>query len=353
MPDLTNFIDNLPENLPVETPGFLEKEAGQILVTGATGLIGTTLISRLLGQGKKVKAIYNKTALPHYDHPLYSQAQCDILDVITLEEVMKDVEQIYHCAGLVSFHKKDEERLYKINVEGTANVVNAALNAGVKKLVHVSSVAALGRIREDEPIHEKMNWTPETSNSKYGESKHLGEMEVWRGIAEGMEAVIVNPTIILGPGNWNEGSTAIFKSAYYEFPWYTNGTSGFVDVRDVVNAMILLMDSAVNAERFIISAQNETYQNVFNGIANAFNKKQPHKKVTPFLARLVTKLEAIKTKFTGQPPLLTKETAATAMAKVNFDNSKLLKFLPQFKYYPLQQTIADTCMALQQKLNIH
>ncbi len=350
---MTNAIDNSPENSTVETPLFFEEGDGQILVTGAAGLIGSTLIARLLAQGKNVKAIYNKTALPHYNHPHFSQVLCDILDVITLQEVMQDVTQIYHCAGLVSFHKIDAERLYKINVEGTANVVNAALNAGVKKLVHVSSVAALGRIREDEPIHEKMNWTAETSNSKYGESKHLGEMEVWRGIAEGMQAVIVNPTIILGPGNWNEGSTAIFKSAYNEFPWYTNGTTGFVDVRDVVNAMIELMDSAVNAERFIISAHNETYQNVFNSIAIAFNKKQPHKEVTPFLATLVTKLEAIKTKFTGQPPLLTKETATTAMAKVNFDNSKLFNFLPQFKYYPLQQTITDTCRALQQKLNIH
>ena len=349
MTDLTNFIDNLP----VETSGFSEEGVGKILVTGAAGLVGSTLIGRLLEQGKNVKAIFNKTALPHLNHPHFSQVQCDILDVITLEEVMGDVSQIYHCAGLVSFHKKDEHRLFKINVEGTANVVNAALNSGVKKMVHVSSVAALGRMREGEPIQEKMNWTPETSNSKYGESKFLGEMEVWRAIAEGMKAVIVNPAIILGPGNWNEGSTAIFKSAYNEFPWYTNGTTGFVDVRDLADVMMQLMDSSVNAERFIISAQNETYQNVFNEIAIAFNKKQPHKEVTPFLARLVTKLEAIKTKFTGQPPLLTKETAATAMAKVNFDNSKLFKFLPRFQYYPLKQTITDTCSALQQKLNIH
>ena len=327
--------------------------AEYILVTGGAGLIGTALIAALLKKGKTVKAIYNKTALPHFDHPDFSQQHCDILDVIALEEVMQGVTNIYHCAGLVSFHKKDEQRLYKINVEGTANVVNAALNAGVKKMLHVSSVAALGRIREDEAIHEKMNWTPQTSNSKYGESKYLGEMEVWRGIAEGMEAVIVNPTIILGAGNWDDGSTKIFKSVYNEFPWYTKGVTGFVDVRDVVNAMILLMDSTVSAERFIISGHNETFHNVFNAIAIAFNKKQPHKKVTTFLARWVTRLEAIKSAFTGQPPLLTKETAYTAMAKVNFDNSKLLAFLPGFQYYPLQQTIVDTCRALQQKLNNH
>ena len=341
---MTNF-----NNTSLKNPA----EAGCILVTGGAGLIGTALIASLLGKGKRVKAIYNKTALPHFDHPHFSQQHCDILDVITLEEVMQDVTHIYHCAGLVSFHKKDVQRLYKINVEGTANVVNAALNAGVKKMLHVSSVAALGRIREDEVINEKMNWTPQTSNSKYGESKYLGEMEVWRGIAEGMEAVIVNPTIILGAGNWDDGSTKIFKSVYNEFPWYTKGVTGFVDVRDVVNAMILLMDSTVSAERFIINGHNETFQNVFNAIAIAFNKKQPNKKVTAFLARWVTRFEAIKSVLTRQPPLLTKETAYTAMAKVHFDNSKLFTFLHGFKYYPLQHTIIDTCRALQQKLNNH
>ena len=323
------------------------------LVTGGAGLIGDALITALLEQGKKVKAIYNKNALRLFDFPHFSQVHCDILDVIALEEVMAGVSQVYHCAGLVSFQQKDKYRLYKINVEGTANVVNAALNAGVKKMVHVSSVAALGRIRETEPITEKMSWTPQTSNSRYGESKYMGEMEVWRGIAEGLDAVIVNPTIVLGGGNWDDGSTAIFKSVYNEFPWYTNGTTGFVDVRDVANVMILLMDSDISAERFIISGHNETYRNVFNSIAKAFNKKEPTKEVTPFMAKLVTKMEAFKTTFTRKDPLLTKETAATAMARVNFDNSKLFKFFPQFKYYPLQQTIIDSCIVLQQKLNNH
>jgi nucleoside-diphosphate-sugar epimerase len=324
-----------------------------VLVTGGAGLVGASLIASLLKQGKKVTAIYNKTVLPAFDHNNLHKVQCDILDVITLEEIMQDVTHVYNCAGLVSFQKRDKYRLFKINVEGTANVVNAALNAGVTKMVHVSSVAALGRIRLTEPVTEKMNWTPHTSNSTYGESKYMGEMEVWRGIAEGMEAVIVNPTIVLGAGNWDDGSTAIFKSVYNEFPWYTNGVTGFVDVRDVVRAMILLMESNVSAERFIISGHNETYRNLFNGIAKAFNKKEPHREVTGFLAKLVTRMESIKTTFTRRAPLLTKETAITAMAQVNFDNSKLFRFLPQFKYHPLQQTITDSCSALQQKLNNH
>jgi nucleoside-diphosphate-sugar epimerase len=322
-----------------------------ILVTGGSGLVGTSLIAALLEQGKHVKAIYNTTPLQPVENKYLQKVPCDILDVISLEDVMQGVTHIYHCAGLVSFHKKDQERLYKVNVEGTANVVNAALSAGVKKMVHVSSVAALGRIRQDEVIHENMNWTPETSNSKYGESKYLGEMEVWRGIAEGMEAVIVNPTIILGPGDWNDGSTAIFKSVYNEFPWFTNGSTGFVDVRDLVKAMIYLMETEVSAERFIISAHNENYRNVLNAIADAFSKKQPDKEVTPFIAKWVSRLEAVKSIVSGKSPLITSETAATALAKVRFDNSKLIKLLPSFEYLPLRQTILDTCKVLQQKLN--
>ena len=322
-----------------------------ILVTGGAGLLGAALITQLLDQGKMVKAIYNKTLLPDFGNQNLIQLQADILDVVALENCMQGVTEIYHCAGLVSFLPGDEEILFKINVEGTANIVNAALGAGVKKMVHVSSVAALGRIREDEVINEHMQWSPATSNSKYGHSKYLGEMEIWRGIAEGLNAVVVNPVIILGPANWEEGSTKIFKSVYEEFPWYTDGTTGFVDTRDVAAAMIALMESDISGERFIVSAENATYQSVFNMIAKAFNKKPPHKKVTPLLAKIVWRLQAIKGKLTGNTPLITKETAATALAKVNFDNSKLLKFLPGFKYHTLEETIAYTCNALQQKIN--
>lgn len=322
-----------------------------ILVTGGSGLLGNELIKTLLLKGHQVKAIINKTPLRLPASENLQQVVCNMLDVALLEDVMQDVTTVYHCAGLVSFNKKDKHQLYKINVEGTANLVNVALDAGVQKFLYVSSVAALGRIREDEIIHEKMQWTPETSNSKYGESKYLGEMEVWRAQAEGLRTVVVNPSIILGPGDWNEGSTAIFKSVYEEFPWYATGTTGYVDVRDLVKAMIMLMDSDVFAERFIISGHNASYQDVFNAIADAFKKKRPTKMVTPFLAGLVSKWEAMKSSITGKAPLITKETAATALAKVQFDNSKLLQQFPSFTYIPLSDTITDTCAALQQKLN--
>jgi len=322
-----------------------------ILVTGAAGLLGKELIEQLLLSGKPVRAIYNKTKLAGIQHQNLQQMQCDILDVVGLEEAMKDIEQVYHCAAIVTFNPRKKQEMFKVNIEGTANVVNAALDARIQKMIYVSSVAALGRIRENEPVNETMNWTEETSNSAYGQSKYLAEMQVWRGIGEGLDAVMVNPVIILGPGDWNSGSSKIFKSVYDEFPWYTNGSSGFVDVRDVVKAMIELMNSDITAERFIISAENRTYADVFTLIAKAFGKKTPDRQVTPFIAKIVWRVEAIKSFFTGNDPLITKETASTAMASVKFDNSKLKRFLPGFTYRKIEDTISDTCAVFQQMIN--
>ncbi|MFZ1371186.1 MAG: NAD-dependent epimerase/dehydratase family protein [Ferruginibacter sp.] len=322
-----------------------------ILVTGGAGLLGKALITELLLAGKPVRAIYHKTRLADFNDKNLQQVQCDILDVVGLEEAMQGVQQVYHCAAIITFNPKRRQEMFKINIEGTANMVNAALDAGVQKMLYVSSVAALGRLREDKMVDETMNWTEETSNSSYGQSKYLAEMQVWRGIGEGLDAVMVNPVIILGPGDWNGGSSQIFKNVYNEFPWYADGITGFVDVRDVVKAMMQLMNSPVTAERFIISAENRSYDDVFNLIAKAFGKKPPHKKVTRGIAKMVWRLEAIKSYFTGKDPLVTRETAATAMAKVHFDNRKLNRFLPGFTYRKIEESIADTCHVLQQKLN--
>jgi nucleoside-diphosphate-sugar epimerase len=324
-----------------------------ILVTGSAGLLGKELIIQLLSQGKEVRAIYNRTLLQGIDSPNLKQVQCDILDVIGLEEAMKGIEQVYHCAAIVTFNPKCKAEMFRINIEGTANVVNAALDAGVKKMVYASSVSALGRIRENEPINETMNWSEETSNSNYGQSKYLAEMQVWRGIGEGLDAVMVNPVIMLGPGDWSNGSSKIFKTVYNEFPWYSDGISGFVDVRDVAKAMIQLMNSDISAERFILCAENRRYRDVFNLIAKAFKKRPPYKKVSPALAMIIYKMEALRSFFTGKEPLITKETAKTAMAKVNFDNSKLKEYLPGFNYRKIEDSITDTCTVLQQKLNSH
>jgi len=328
-----------------------------IFITGASGLLGASLIETLFvkhdgASNLQVRALYRKQipAIPYADKIDWIEG--DVLDVVVLEKALKGVEQVYHCAAIVSFHPKLKQKMHATNIDGTANVVNACIDAGIKKLLFVSSVAALGRIREDAPINETMNWSEETSNSEYGKTKYLAEMEVWRGIGEGLDAVIVNPVIILGNGSWHTGSTSIFKSVYNRFPWYTGGASGFVDVKDVSNAMTALMNSNITAQRFIISGHNSPYRTIFNLIADAFKVPRPHKRVTPLLAAIVWRIEAVKTFFTGSSPLLTKETTLTAQAVVNFDNTKLLKALPDFSYTPLEETIHRVAGALKEKYNL-
>ena len=321
-----------------------------ILVTGGSGLLGSELINQLINKGNQVRALVNQTPLKNFSSEKVESFKADILDVVSLEDAMDGITEVYHCAGFVSYDPGMYKKLYKINVEGTANIVNAALFANVKKLIHVSSVAALDK-NEEKLISEKMSFKEMNFESNYAKTKYLGELEVWRAMGEGLNAAIVNPSIILGNGDWNEGSSAIFKSVYNEFPWYTNGIAGFVDVRDVASAMIMLMQSEIGDERFLLCAVNESFKNIFSLIAKGFNKKLPHKKATPFLANVVWRLEWMRSKISGKKPLITKETARSAFKETYYDNDKFLKSFPEFRYTPLNDTITYCCNAMQQKLN--
>lgn len=316
-----------------------------ILVTGASGLVGVELIHQLLREGKTVKALIHHTDLP-VSHPQLIKVKGNVLDVVSLEEAMLDVQQVYHCAALIAFDPKQRAHMFKLNVEGTANVVNAALTAGVKKLVHISSVAALERMQEDGLVDESTHWTPGKGSSKYGQTKYLSELEIFRGIEEGLPAAMVNPSIIIGPGDLNNFSTKIFKTVYKGFPWYTEGATGFVDVRDVARSMILLMNSDISGEKFIISASNENFRHAFSMIANNLKKRRPFIKASTLITEIYWRLEKVRSMITGNEPLLTKETVKAARAKVNFDNSKFLKAFPSFSYISVEQSIEETCKAL-------
>lgn len=322
-----------------------------IFVTGGSGLVGSQLIKKLDASGNKIRALYH-TNLPVNEYKNVEWLQGDITDIGFLEEALKGIDHVYHCAAMVSFNPADRKEMYETNVIGTTNMVNASLTACIKKFLFVSSVSSLGRLRQNEIVNETMKWTPSTSNSEYGRTKFLSEMEVWRGAGEGLDTVIVNPTIILGSADWNKGSSAIFRNVYNEFPWYSEGVTGYVDVEDVVTVMMLLMNSNISGEKFILSAANKPYREMFEAIANEFNKKPPYKKVTPFIAAMVWRLEAVKSMFTGKSPLITKETAATAQAKVFFDNSKLLKLLPSFSYTSFEETIKRICAEYKVKYNL-
>ncbi len=324
------------------------------LVTGASGLVGIHLLQELMKQEGDVVALY-RSAIPAafsgQGNGKIQWVKGDILDVVLLEDIMKDCGQVYHCAGFVSFNPSKADELMKINIEGTANVVNAALATGVKRLVHVSSVAALGRKRNNTTVTENVKWEDSANPSVYGMSKYLGELEVWRAMSEGLNAVIVNPVIILGLSEWGTGSSAMFRNAYNEFPWYTEGVSGFVGATDVARAMVLLMATTIVEERFILSAENRSYRSVFTEMAIAFGKKPPSRKVNPLLAALVWRIEKVKSFITGKEALLTKETAETAQQKVEFSNSKILNALPGFVFKPLDQTIRESCAGYLKMMN--
>lgn len=320
----------------------MERKA--ILVTGGTGLLGGYLLKRLLSDGEKVLALRRSQppeTLSPDEQSRIEWVEGSILDISVLDEVMARTRRVYHCAGLVSFNPAQARNMWKTNVEGTANVVNAAVRHGVEKLVHVSSVSALGRKRNHQTVNENAKWDDESNLSAYGLTKYMAEMEVWRGVAEGLQAVIVNPSIILGCGDWHKGSSAMFRNAYEEFKWYTDGTTGLVDARDVAEVMVRLMASPLHSERFIVSAENWPYRKVFEEMAGVFGKKPPRMRASPWMGALVWRWEKAKGWFSGKEPLLTRETAETAQMHVAYDNSKLLSHLPGFRFRPLEQTIAE------------
>ncbi len=321
-----------------------------VLVTGGSGLVGQHLIALLLQKGKRVRGLYN-TSQPSMVHENLEWEQADILDVLDIDRALLGVNQVYHCAATVSFHSSDKQQLYKTNVSGTTNIVNACIDAAIDKLVYVSSVAVLGRSKPNILIDETQKWE-EKNSSYYGKTKHLAEMEVWRGTGEGLKAVIVNPSIILGAADWTKGSAGIFKSVYNEFPWVTNGGTGFVDVVDVVNAMHQLMESNIEGQRFILNGHNLSYRTLFTQIAQSFDKKPPHKTVTPLIAALVWRFEAIKTILTGKKPLLTKETAHTAQQTIRYSNQKILGALPNFTFTPYETSIKRICAELKERYRL-
>lgn len=317
-----------------------------IFVTGGAGLLGSYLLRALLNRGARVRALYR-----NQKPPLLTEAETaaiewvpgDLLDTVLLREEFSKASEVYHCAGVVSFNPARYEMMRSTNVDGTANIVDAALETGIRKLVHVSSVSALGRKRDHVTVTEAVKWDDEANLSAYGKTKYLAEMEVWRGISEGLNAVIVNPTIILGYGDWTRGSAAMFRNAWNEFPWYTDGSSGFVDAADVADVMIRLMESDISAERFIVSAENRPYRDIFATMARGFGKKEATRKAAPWMGAIVWRLEKLKSLFSAQDPLLTRETAETAQMHVQYDASKLLQALPGFGFRPIDETIARCC----------
>ncbi len=319
-----------------------------VLVTGGTGFLGAYIIRELVEKGYPVRAIRRNSSQTPFFIPAsvfekIEWFEADILDVVSLAEAMEGADTVIHSAAKVSYSPVDKKEMYQINVDGTANTVNMALELNVSRFVHISSVASIGRTQHGEHLNETRPWEEKFANSDYSISKFKGEMEVWRATGEGLNTVIVNPSTIMGYGDWNTSSCAIFKNVYEEFPYYTTGINGFVSVEDVARATVQLMESKMSSERFIVNGDNWPYQQLFNSIADGFHKKRPSQLVTPFKAGIAWRLEKVKSMFTGKRSLLSKETARIAQTKTFFDNGKILRSLPDFRFTSLDTTIKRAC----------
>ena len=326
-----------------------------IFVTGGTGLVGAHILLKLSQRGEKIKALkrslsntcicrnifIRNNALELFNNIIWVDG--DITNIVSLQDGMKDCTYIIHCAGIVSFDPLDKEILRKINIEGTANVMNIALSLNMKKVAYVSSVAALGSNPMDDNIVNEEIYSPPTKDaSYYAYTKYHAEQEVWRGNAEGMDIVIVNPSIILGPGDWNRGSAKIFQAIHKGLSFYTEGSFGYVDVIDVAEALIQLTFSNIKNERFILNAVNIKYRDIFDRIAKQFNKPLPNIRITPLLQAIIWRLEKVRSFFTRRRPLITKETCNMGMKNRAYSSKKIQKRL-DFTFINIDLTIKKYC----------
>jgi dihydroflavonol-4-reductase len=326
---------------------FQNTSGEKVLVTGGTGFIGAYIIKELVEKGFAVRAIRRSNKLPFFIPPeIFNQVEWmngDILDLDSLEQAMNGIDSIIHSAAVISFLKKERELMYQVNVDGTANVVNLAIEKKIRRFIHISSISAIGRTANGDQVNEEKKWVDSKLNSHYGISKHKSEMEVWRGFSEGLEGIILNPSTVLGFGDWHQGSCAIFKNAFSEFPFYTTGVNGFIDVEDVAKLTVLLLKSSITGERYILSAENREFRWLLNTMADHLGKKRPSKEASSWLSELAWRTEKIKSLITGSKPLLTRESARIARSKTYWNHKKILSVLPEFSFTPLEETIGKAC----------
>ncbi len=326
-----------------------------ILVTGATGLLGMHVVYELVSTGQPVRALYrnpDKIAYvkklvdfysPESSDELFAKiewAKADVLDIIELTEAMDGVTEVYHCAAIVSFRNRGFTNLITTNRQGTSNLVNLAIEKKVKKFCHVSSTAAVGKSTKDPDkiVVESNKWEQNESTTGYAISKYLSEKEVWRGIEEGLNAVIVNPCVILGPGNWDESSLTIFRAINNGMRFYPPGANAIVDARDVAFRMIQLMELPVHAERYLIVGQNITFKQLFDAIALRLGKRPPSIRVRKWLMGISWRVAGVFSFFMRRPTALTRQSTQSAFSTTRYSTEKIDSIIPE-NYYNIIETV--------------
>jgi nucleoside-diphosphate-sugar epimerase len=315
-----------------------------ILVTGATGFLGSYIVCQLVKQNKQVRVICragsNRLLLEDVKGKI-DWFEADILDIVSLEEALQDIDQVFHVAAIVSFRKKDRKTMMQVNVEGTANLVNLCLGMGIQRLLHISSVAALGRSKPKQEITEQNSWVNHKYNSYYGISKFLAEQEVWRGITEGLNAVIINPSVILGAGFWDKGTCRMFGQVDKGSKFAPLGLNGYVDVRDVANIAIRLMNSEISSERFIVNAENVYHRDMLKSIAQEMGKKGPSVFIGKRMTDIAWRLDAFFSALLFKSPVITREITMNMNNAYYYNHDKIVQAL-EYEFIPMEKTIADT-----------
>ncbi|NEU08774.1 NAD-dependent epimerase/dehydratase family protein [Flavihumibacter sp. R14] len=318
-----------------------------ILVTGATGFLGSELVRQLLQQGRTVRAIKRQTSvIPPIllSNDSIEWRDADILDYFALEQAMEGITEVYHCAAMVSFRKEDKKPMLRVNVEGTANLVNICLRNNIRKLVHASSTSAVGVGKNGQHTTETDHWQFNRNQSNYAISKYESEMEVFRGIAEGLNAVIVNPSIIIGRNAGVRGSGQLFQAVKNGLKFYPGGTCGIVDVEDVADIMIRLMNSDIQTERFILNSENISYHDLFGSIARAYGLLPPKYRLKSWMLRSGFLISALARMATGKELGITKEIARSALNVSRYSNEKITIAL-KTRFKPVNESIQEICRA--------
>ena len=328
-----------------------------ILVTGGTGLVGSHLLFELIKKGHKVRATYRskkkidatKHVFSYYTtqvDELFSQiewVEAHLNDIPALTKAFKDVTKVYHCAALVSFDPNDYYALRRINIEGTANIVNLCLTHNIEKLCYVSSIAAIGQGELNETIiTENTNWIPDDDHSVYAITKYGAEIEVWRGVNEGLDTVIVNPGFIFGPGFWKTSSGSLFKKIHKGLSHYTTGITGYVDITDVIAAMMQLMESSIKNERYILISKNISFKEFVLKAAHSLNVKPPEKEALDWHLQVAWRLDWLNYFVMRKRRKLTKQLASNLSKKFNYSNKKIISDL-KLKFKPIDESISQTC----------
>lgn len=313
-----------------------------IAVTGATGLLGSFIVQRLRDSGIPFVGIKRDTTNVKPELANVNWREADLLDMAALENALQGVNTVIHTAALVSFNPSDKERLHKVNVEGTRNIVNTCLSTGVSRLVHISSVAALGRQKGLTIINEDSKWIDSNLNSDYAESKYLAELEVYRGKEEGLQIDILNPSVILSRSDWNRSSSQLFRYVWKEKAFYADGVINYVDVRDVAELVYKLINRKSSGGRYIASAGSVQIIEFLTGIAVLFKKKAPRFKVPSYLLSVAAQLEYIRSKLTGSEPIVSTQSARAANENFIYNNQKALTEL-EAEFRTLEETLEWCC----------